>query len=90
MYEKGKWSLGATADHTDGFVTAINVLGVGYNEEADPITWLTAHVSYKFNDMFSVAWKGRTCWTTSRPTASTATRCCRRVITDMAGRSTWA
>ena len=27
MYEKGDWSLGATADHTDGFVTAINVLG---------------------------------------------------------------
>jgi len=27
MYEKGRWSTGATADHTDGFVTAINVLG---------------------------------------------------------------
>ena len=29
MYEQGPWSLGATADHTDGFVTAINVLGAG-------------------------------------------------------------
>lgn len=59
MYEKGNWSLGANADHTDGFVTAINVLGVGYNEEADPITWLTAHVSYKFNDRFTVSLEGQ-------------------------------
>ncbi len=59
MYEKGKWSLGANADHTDGFVTAINVLGAGYNEEADPITWLTAHVSYKFNDRFSISVEGQ-------------------------------
>src|SRR5690606_40021736 len=36
MYEKGAWSLGATADRTDGFVTAINVLGAGFNEQADP------------------------------------------------------
>jgi iron complex outermembrane recepter protein len=25
--------------YTDGFVTAINVLGEGYNELADSITW---------------------------------------------------
>ena len=55
----GAWSLGATADHTDGFVTAINVLGVGFNEEADPITWVTAHVSYTINDMFSVSLEGQ-------------------------------
>ena len=59
MYEKGAWSLGATADHTDGFVTAINVLGVGFNEEADPITWVTAHASYNINDMVSVALEGQ-------------------------------
>jgi TonB-dependent receptor len=58
MYEKGPWSLGATADHTDGFVTAINVLGAGYNEQADPITWLTAHVAYRISDMFSVSLEG--------------------------------
>jgi len=58
MYEQGPWSLGATADHTDGFVTAINVLGEGYNEQADPITWLTAHVSYAVNDRFSVSLEG--------------------------------
>ena len=58
MYEKGPWSLGATADRTDGFVTAINVLGAGYNEQADPITWLTAHASYRINDMFSVSLEG--------------------------------
>lgn len=59
MYEKGPWSLGATADRTDGFVTAINVLGEGYNEQADAITWLTAHVSYRFNDRFSVSLEGQ-------------------------------
>lgn len=58
MYEKGAWSAGATADHTDGFVTAINVLGGGYNEQADPITWLTAHVSYSVNDDFTVSLEG--------------------------------
>jgi len=59
MYEKGPWSLGATADHTDGFVTAINVLGAGYNEQADPITWVTAHSSYRINDMFTVSLEGQ-------------------------------
>jgi len=59
MYEKGPWSLGTTADHTDGFVTAINVLGEGYNEEADPITWLTAHVSYDVNDWLSISLEGQ-------------------------------
>lgn len=58
MYEKGPWSLGATADRTDGFVTAINVLGGGYNEQADPITWLTAHASYAVNDRFTVSLEG--------------------------------
>ncbi|MDH7453801.1 TonB-dependent receptor [Luteimonas composti] len=58
MYEKGPWSLGATADRTDGFVTAINVLGGGYNEQADPITWLTAHASYSVNDALSISLEG--------------------------------
>jgi len=59
MYEKDKWSIGANADHTDGFVTATNVLGAGYNEQADEITWLTAHIAYKFNDMFTLSLEGQ-------------------------------
>ena len=59
MYEKGPWSIGATADHTNGFVTAIGVLGNGYNELADPLTWLTAHVSYEINDQFSISLEGQ-------------------------------
>jgi iron complex outermembrane recepter protein len=59
MYEKGAWSLGATADHTDGFVTAINVLGAGYNEKADPITWVTAHASYNINEMLTLSLEGQ-------------------------------
>jgi TonB-dependent receptor len=58
-YERGPWSLGATADHTDGFVTAINVLGVGYNEKADELTWLTAHSSYNINDKVTVSLEGQ-------------------------------
>jgi len=58
MYEKGPWDLGVTADHTDGFVSAVNVLGAGYNEEADPLTWLTAHITYNINDMFTVSLEG--------------------------------
>jgi iron complex outermembrane receptor protein len=59
MYEKGPVSLGVTADHTDGFVTAVNVLGGGFNEEADPITWVTAHASYNINDTLTVSLEGQ-------------------------------
>jgi len=59
MYEKGPWSVSATADHTDGFVTAINVIGGGFNEQADPITWLTAQVSYDVNDRVTLSLEGR-------------------------------
>lgn len=58
LYEKGRWSISANADHTDGFVTATNVLGGGFNEQADAITWVTANVSYQINDMFSVSLQG--------------------------------
>jgi iron complex outermembrane receptor protein len=59
MYEKGPISLGITADHTDGFVTATNVLGEGFNEQADSITWMTAHASYNINEMFTVTLQGQ-------------------------------
>ncbi len=59
FYEKGPLSMGITGDHTEGFVTAINVLGEGYDEEADPITWLTAHASYRISDQFSVSIEGQ-------------------------------
>lgn len=59
FYERGPLSMSASADHTDGFVTAINVLGEGYNEEADPITWVTAHISYKVTDNIDVSLEGQ-------------------------------
>ena len=59
MYEHGPLSLGVTADHTDGFVTAINVLGAGFNEKADPITWLTAHASYNINESLTLSLEGQ-------------------------------
>ncbi|MDH0863320.1 TonB-dependent receptor [Mitsuaria sp. GD03876] len=59
LYEKGPWSLSATADHTDDFVTAINVIGPGFNERAKAITWLTAQASYEFNNWLKVSIEGR-------------------------------
>ncbi|ESQ93268.1 TonB-denpendent receptor [Asticcacaulis sp. AC460] len=59
FYEKGPVSLSLSADHTDGFVTATNVLGGGYNEEADPITWVTGHASYKITDRFDITIEGQ-------------------------------
>lgn len=59
FYERGPLSVSASADHTDGFVTAINVLGEGYNEEADPITWVTAHISYKVTDNIDISLEGQ-------------------------------
>jgi len=59
FYERGPVSLGVSADHTEGFVTAVNVLGGGYNEEADAITWVTAHASYSFNDHVSISLEGQ-------------------------------
>lgn len=59
FYENERLSMSASADHTDGFVTATNVLGEGYNEEADPITWVTAHISYKVTDNVDISLEGQ-------------------------------
>lgn len=59
FYERGPLSLSVSGDHTDGFTTAINVLGRGYNEVSDPITWVTAHASYQVTDRFSISLEGQ-------------------------------
>jgi TonB-dependent receptor len=59
FYERGPVSLSVSGDHTAGFATAVNVLGAGYNEEADPITWVTAHASYKINDKMDISLEGQ-------------------------------
>jgi len=59
IYDKGPWSISTTADHTDGFTTATNVLGEGYNEQADKLTWLTAQVMYRINDTFTISLEGQ-------------------------------
>lgn len=59
LYEKGPWSLSATADHTDEFVSAINVLGPGFNERAKAITWLTAQAAYEVNQWLRISIEGR-------------------------------
>jgi TonB-dependent receptor len=58
LYEKGPWSLSATADHTDAFVTATNVLGANFNERAKAVTWLTAQVAYEVNKWLRISLEG--------------------------------
>ena len=59
LYEKGPWSLSATADHTDEFVTAVNIIGAGFNERAKATTWLTAQVAYEINKNLRISLEGR-------------------------------
>ena len=59
LYEKGPWSLSATADHTDEFVTAVNIIGAGFNERAKAMTWLTAQAAYEVNSMLRITLEGR-------------------------------
>ncbi len=59
LYEKGAWSLSLSADRTDGFTTAVNVLGAGYDERIKTITWVTANVSYEVNKRLRITFEGR-------------------------------
>ncbi len=90
MYEKGALSLGATADHTDGFVTAINVLGEGFNEKADPITWVTAHASYNINETLTVSLEGQNLLDEEQTYSINGNPCSPRATTATGGHSTWA
>ncbi|HEY1129468.1 MAG TPA: TonB-dependent receptor [Roseateles sp.] len=58
LYEKGPWSMSATADHTDAFVTATNVLGAGFNERAKAVTWMTAQIAYEVNKWLRISIEG--------------------------------
>lgn len=58
LYEKGSWSMSATADHTDAFVTATNVLGAGFNERAKAVTWMTAQIAYEVNKWLRISIEG--------------------------------
>ena len=58
LYEKGPWSMSATADHTDAFVTATNVIGAGFNETANATTWVTAQIAYEVNQWLRISLEG--------------------------------
>ncbi len=58
LYEKGPWSMSVTADHTDASVTAVGVLGSGYNEQAEAITWMTAQAAYEVNGHLQLTLEG--------------------------------
>lgn len=57
LYEKGPWSMSATADRTDAFVTASNIIG-GFTETANATTWVTAQVAYEVNQWLRISLEG--------------------------------
>ena len=58
LYERGPWSMSATADHTDAFVTATNIIGSGFNEMTNGVTWLTAQMAYEVNKSLRITIEG--------------------------------
>jgi len=58
LYERGPWSMSTTADYTDSFVTATNVLGAGFNETTNAVTWLTAQMAYEVNKWLRISIEG--------------------------------
>ncbi|SEN09203.1 TonB-dependent receptor [Duganella sp. CF517] len=58
LYERGPWSMSTTADYTDAFVTATNVIGAGFNETANAVTWLTAQLAYDVNKSLRISIEG--------------------------------
>jgi TonB-dependent receptor len=59
FYDKGPLSVSVSGDLTEGFATAVNVLGPGYNEEADSLIWLTAQAAYKITENLEVTLEGQ-------------------------------
>jgi len=58
LYERGPWSMSTTADFTDSFVTATNVIGSGFNEVTNSVTWLTAQLAYDVNKSLRISIEG--------------------------------
>jgi len=50
--------MSTTADYTDSFVTATNVIGAGFNETANAVTWLTAQLAYDVNKSLRISIEG--------------------------------
>lgn len=59
FYDHGPLSVSFSGDYTEGFVTANSVLGPGYNEQADPILWITAQASYKIDENLELTVEGQ-------------------------------
>ncbi len=58
LYERGPWSMSTTADYTDSFVTATNVIGAGFNETANAVTWVSAQMAYEVNKSLRISIEG--------------------------------
>jgi TonB-dependent receptor len=58
FYDHGPVSVSVSGDFTEGYVTANNVLGKGFNEKADSFIWLTAQAAYKVTENIEVTLEG--------------------------------
>jgi TonB-dependent receptor len=58
MYEHGPWDAQIAADYSGEYTETADAVG-GLSLIGAPITWVTASVTYKINDAFSVSIEGR-------------------------------
>jgi outer membrane cobalamin receptor len=58
LFENDRWDAQLAADYS-GEYTEVTDAVAGLSRIVDPITWVTASVAYKVNEMISVSLEGR-------------------------------
>jgi iron complex outermembrane recepter protein len=58
MYEDERWDVQLAADYSGDYTELNDAVG-GLSQIGDPITWVTASVTYSLNDSFAVSLEGR-------------------------------
>jgi iron complex outermembrane receptor protein len=58
MFENDRWDAQLAADYSGDYLEVADAVG-GLSQTADPITWVTASLAYKFSDSFTVSVEGR-------------------------------
>jgi iron complex outermembrane receptor protein len=58
MFENDRWDAQLAADYSGEYLEVADAVA-GLSQTADPITWVTASVAYKFNDSLMVSLEGR-------------------------------
>lgn len=58
MFENDRWDAQVAADYSGEYLETADAVA-GLSQTADPITWVTASVQYKFTDSLTVSVEGR-------------------------------